>query len=233
MRLQTYLARAGASPSRRKGEALISAGRVTVNGSTATIGTTVSSSDSILLDGRAVRLPQTTAYLALHKPAGYLTTLKDEPGRDRRTIRDLMPSVPGLVPVGRLDAATTGLILLTNDGKFAHRISHPSSEVEKEYLLTVNSPVSDATLAALAAGPKLDDGKMLPPVITSVRRGPRNTTITLTIHEGRNRIIRRACAVVGLGLISLHRTRIGPVRLGDLPPGRHRSLTSSELKALQ
>lgn len=233
MRLQTYLARAGAAPSRRKGEAMISAGRVTVNGATAAIGATVSPTDEILLDGRPVKLPEASTYLALHKPAGYLTTLRDEPGRDRRTINDLMPPVPGLVPVGRLDAATTGLILLTNDGPLAHKITHPSSEIEKEYRVTVKSPVPDAALTALAAGPDLEDGKMLPPKLTGLERGPRHVTFGLTIHEGRNRIIRRACAAVGLDLISLHRTRIGPVKLGNLPKGRHRELTVSELAALK
>ena len=233
MRLQTYLARAGAAPSRRKGEAMISAGRVTVNGAPASIGATVSPTDGILLDGRPVKLPETATYLALHKPAGYLTTLKDEPGRDRRTITDLMPPVPGLVPVGRLDAATTGLILLTNDGPLAHRITHPSSEIEKEYRVTVKSPAPDTALAALAAGPDLEDGKMLPPKLTGMRRGPRQMSFDLTIHEGRNRIIRRACAAVGLDIISLHRTRVGPVNLGDLPKGNHRPLTPSELELLQ
>lgn len=233
MRLQTYLARAGAAPSRRKGEAIISAGRVTVNGVTAAIGATASPADEILLDGRLVTLPETETYLALHKPAGYLTTLRDEPGRDRRTINDLMPAVPGLVPVGRLDAATTGLILLTNDGPLAHRITHPSSEIEKEYHVTVKSPVSDKSLSALAAGPDLEDGKMFPPRITGLQSGPRYTTFDLTIHEGRNRIIRRACAAVGLDLTALHRTRVGPVILGDLPKGRYRPLTPSELAALK
>lgn len=233
MRLQTYLARAGAAPSRRKGEAMISAGRVMVNGATAAIGATASPDDEVLLDGRPVELPESSTYLALHKPAGYLTTLKDEPGRDRPTINDLMPPVPGLVPVGRLDGATSGLILLTNDGPLAHRVTHPSLEIEKEYQVTVRAPAPDSALAALAAGPELEDGKMLPPILTGLHHGPRHATFNLTIHEGRNRIIRRACAAVGLELTSLHRTRIGPVRLGNLPKGQHRELTAAELAALK
>src|SRR5215210_2244628 len=142
MRLQAFLARAGASPSRRKAEALISAGRVTVNGETATLGAAVSSGDHVILDGRRVALPTRPAYLALNKPPGYLTTLQDEPGRDRPTILDLMPSLPRLVPVGRLDASTTGLLLLTNDGPLAHHIAHPSSEMEKEYEVTVRHPIT-------------------------------------------------------------------------------------------
>jgi 23S rRNA pseudouridine2605 synthase len=233
VRLQAFLARAGAAPSRRKAEALISAGRVTVNGETASLGAAVSPEDAVLLDGRPVALPETHAYLALNKPPGYLTTLRDEPGRDRPTIRDLMPDLPGLVPVGRLDAATTGLILLTNDGHLAHRIAHPSAEIEKEYELTLRNPAPQKTLAALAAGPTLEDGKMRPPKLQNINTTPQKTTLTLTIHEGRNRIIRRACAAVGLDLVHLKRTRVGPVVLGDLPEGEHRELTEDELEALR
>ena len=234
MRLQAFLARAGAAHSRRKAEALISAGRVSVNGETATLGATVSpKEDVILLDGQRITLPQDLAYLALHKPAGYLTTLKDEPGRNRPTIKDLMPPLPGLIPVGRLDAATTGLLLLTNDGSLAHRIAHPSSQVEKEYEVTVKNPAPKKALAALCAGPTLEDGKMLPPQLTNLRRSPRETTFHLTIYEGRNRIIRRACAAVGLDLISLRRLRVGPITLRDLPEGGTRELTEDEVGLLK
>ena len=233
MRLQAFLARAGASPSRRKAETLISAGRVTVNGRAATLGAAVSEGDTVLLDGRPVALPTELAYLALNKPAGYLTTLQDEPGRDRPTVRDLLPPLPGLVPVGRLDAATTGLLLLTSDGSLAHRVAHPSSEIEKEYELTVRNPLPEDALAVLAAGPVLDDGKMLPPKLQKVRTTRGETTLSLTLHEGRNRIIRRACAAVGLDLTRLKRIRVGPVVLGDLPEGDHRHLTQDELEALR
>ena len=234
MRLQAYLARAGAAPSRRKAEALIEAGRVRVNGETATIGAAVSpEEDAILLDGRRVTLPRSLAYLALNKPAGYLTTMKDEPGRNRPTIRSLMPSLPGLVPVGRLDAATTGLLLLTNDGALAHRVAHPSSQIEKEYEVVVRNSAPERALSALAAGPTLQDGPTLPLELTGLSRSPSKTTFHLTTHEGRNRIIRRACAAVGLTLLSLRRLRVGPVALGDLPEGTHRELTEEELAALR
>ena len=232
MRLQAFLARAGASPSRRKAEALISAGRVSVNSEAATLGVTVSPHDTVLLDGRPVTLPEQPAYLALNKPAGYLTTLKDEPGRDRPTVGDLISPLPGLVPVGRLDARTTGLLLLTNDGLLAHRIAHPSSQIEKEYEVTVRNPAPERSLRALAAGPTLEDGKMYPPDLTHVRRSPHHTTFHLTIHEGRNRIIRRACAAVGLDLVHLKRLRVGPVLLGDLPEGSTRDLTPEEVEVL-
>ncbi len=230
MRLQAFLARAGAAPSRRKAEAPILAGRVTVNGETATLGASVTPEDEVSLDGRPVRLPDTPVYLALNKPAGYLTTTTDE--RGRRTVADLMPDVAGLVPAGRLDRETTGLLILTNDGDLAHRITHPSSETEKKYRLTLENPVADGAIAALAAGPTLEDGKMRPPEISNLSRGPRTTTLDLTIHEGRNRIIRRACAAVGLRLIALRRIRVGPVTLGDLPAGYYRPLTRDELRAL-
>jgi len=231
VRLQAFLARTGAAPSRRRAETPILAGRVKVNGETATLGMTVMPEDEIELDGRPVRLPEPNIYLALNKPAGYLTTMNDE--RGRRTVADLMPEVPGLVPAGRLDATTTGLLILTNDGRLAHRITHPSSQIDKQYRLTLENPVPRAALAALAAGPTLEDGKMHAPELTNLSRAKGTTTLDLTIHEGRNRIIRRACLAVGLTLISLHRMRVGPVSLGDLPEGDYRALTPSELEALR
>lgn len=233
MRLQTFLARAGAAPSRRKAEALISAGRVRVNGATAYIGANVSPEARVLLDDREVTLPEKLTYLALNKPAGYLTTMRDEPELDRPTVADLIPALPGIVPVGRLDAATTGLLIVTNDGQLAHRIAHPSAGIEKEYRLTVRNPASRKALAALSTGPVLDDGPMCPAVLGNVRRSSSETTFNLTIHEGRNRIIRRACETVGLQLTGLKRLRIGPVTLGDLPEGSYRSLTPLELQALR
>jgi 23S rRNA pseudouridine2605 synthase len=231
-RLQAFLARAGAAPSRRKAEALISAGRVSINGETATLGESVEpATDHVLLDGEPVELPAAYAYLALNKPAGYLTAMSDD--RGRKTVADLMPrDVPGLVPVGRLDADTTGLLILTNDGKLANHVAHPSAEIEKQYELTLKNPVERQALDALARGPELEDGKMLPPKIANLRRERDKTTLSLTIHEGRNRIIRRACKAVGLDLLSLRRVRIGPVRLGGLLEGRVRSLTLEELEAL-
>jgi 23S rRNA pseudouridine2605 synthase len=231
-RLQAFLARAGAAPSRRKAEALISAGRVSINGETATLGESVEpATDRVLLDGQPVELPAAYAYLALNKPAGYLTTMSDD--RGRKTVADLMPrDTPGLVPVGRLDADTTGLLILTNDGKLANHLAHPSAEIEKQYELTLKNPVEQQALDALTEGPELEDGKMLPPKIANLRKNNDLTTLDLTIHEGRNRIIRRACDTVGLDLLSLRRVRIGSVRLGDLPKGRVRSLTLEELEAL-
>lgn len=231
MRLQKYLARSGVAPSRRKAEALISAGRVRVNGEIAALGATVSEGDEVTLDGRPVRPPHEHAYLALHKPPGYLTALSDPQGRP--TVRDLIPQVPGLVHAGRLDRDTSGLLLLTNDGEFANRISHPSFEIEKEYRVTVAGHASREALAALAAGPDLEDGPTRPMRLARVRRSPGATTFHLTTHEGRNRIVRRACAAVGLQVVALERVRVGPVRLGNLKPGEYRPLTPGELEALR
>jgi 23S rRNA pseudouridine2605 synthase len=232
VRLQAFLARSGAVPSRRKAEVLILSGRVRINSRTALLGESVAPTDHVLLDDHPVKLPKTHTYLALNKPKGYLTTLKDD--RDRPTVARLMPQeIPGLVPVGRLDADTTGLLLLTNDGSFAHHVAHPASEIEKEYELTLKNPVPEKGLAALRAGPELEDGKMLPPKLTRIRRTKCRTTLNLTIHEGRNRIIRRACAAVGLSLISLKRVRIGLVTLNSLPEGQCRKLTEAELENLK
>jgi 23S rRNA pseudouridine2605 synthase len=234
VRLQAFLARSGASPSRRKAEALISAGRVKINDHIASLGESITPDDHVLLDGQPVELPQEHVYLAFNKPKGYLSTLKDD--WNRPTVAELMPGdVPGLVPVGRLDTDTTGLLLLTNDGLFVHRVAHPSSEIEKEYELTLAPFLKkdfEERLAALEKGPQLEDGKMLPPKLTHLRRTGEKITLNLTIHEGRNRIIRRACAAVGLNLLALKRVRVGPVRLGDLPEGQYRELTDEELGAL-
>ena len=231
MRLQAFLARAGAASSRRKAEAPILAGRVRVNGATATLGATVTPEDEISLDGIPIRLPDSHIYLALNKPKGVLTTMNDD--RGRKTVADLMPDVTGLVPAGRLDGDTTGLLVLTNDGDLAHRITHPSSEIEKQYHLTLKNPAPDSAIAALARGPTLKDGKMHPPKLSNLSRTRTVTTLDLTIHEGRNRIIRRACAAAGLRLVSLQRTRVGPVVLGGLPEGEYRPLTPQELGALR
>ncbi|MDQ3508605.1 MAG: rRNA pseudouridine synthase [Actinomycetota bacterium] len=230
MRLQAFLSRAGAAPSRRKAESLISGGRVVVNGSVAELGSKVEDGDDVRLDGERVSLPLSRSYFALNKPSGFLTSMGDDRGRP--TVSDIMPGgVPGLVPAGRLDFETTGLLILTNDGDLANRITHPSSEVEKEYELVVKTPPTDEPMKNLAAGPTLDDWPMLPPKVVEVSRRGSQTTLRLTIHEGRNRIIRRACESVGLDIVSLKRVRVGPVELGALPPGKYRPLSKKEMEA--
>lgn len=232
MRLQRYLARSGYASSRRKAEDMILAGRVRVNGLVASIGDGVGPRDTVELDGEPVELPAEPVHLALNKPAGYLTALRDEPGRDRPTVAALVPDYPGLVPVGRLDAETTGILIFTSDGSLAHRIAHPSREVEKEYLVNVSGSAPDSALRALAAGPELDDGPMSPPRIDEIRRSKDSTSFRLAIHEGRNRIIRRACEAVGLEVLGLHRLRVGPILLRGLAAGEYRSLTEEEVEKL-
>lgn len=231
MRLQRHLARSGAISSRRKAEAAIRSGRVRVNGLVASLGDGAGPDDTVELDGEPVELPVDYVYLALNKPAGYLTALRDEPGKSRPTVSELVPETPGLVPVGRLDAETTGLLLFTNDGPLAHRVTHPSREVEKEYLVTVYH-ATGAALAALAAGPELEDGPMRPPGISAVKHEDPLTTFHLTIHEGRNRIIRRACAAAGMEVVRLHRLRVGLVSLDGLRAGEYRALTGAEIEGL-
>jgi len=239
VRLQRHLARSGAVSSRRKAEEAILSGRVRVNGAVASLGDSAGPEDTVELDGETVELPADHVHLALNKPAGYLTALRDEPGRSRPTVSALVPRTPGLVPVGRLDAGTTGLLLFTNDGSLAHRVTHPSREVEKEYLVTVSGATDDA-LAALAAGPELEDGPMSPPRISAVTHAEQHsekhagsvTSFRITIHEGRNRIIRRACRAAGMEVVRLHRLRVGPVSLGGLAEGEYRPLTEAEVEGL-
>ena len=228
MRLAKYLAHAGVG-SRRASEDVIRAGRVTVAGVTVTDpARDVDGAEPIAVDGEPLSPPGARVVYAVNKPAGVVSTARDPQGR--RTVVSLVASDLRLYPVGRLDIDTTGLILLTNDGELAHRLTHPRFEVDKTYRATVaNPPVSDATLRALRRGVVLDDGRTAP---ARVRRlGERG--LEFTIHEGRNRQIKRMCEAVGHRVRSLVRVRFGPLELGDLRPGQHRRLTAAELAALQ
>ena len=198
MRLNAYLARAGVA-SRRAADELIKAGRVTVNGAPGQLNTFVQSHDRVEVDGTPVSL-QRLAYVLLNKPAGVVTTARDP--QQRPTVVELVPQEPRVVPVGRLDADTTGALLLTNDGPLAHRLAHPRYGVEKTYVADVEGEPDDATLRALADGIELDDGRTAP---ARVRRiAP--TTIEIVIHEGRNRQVRRMLDAVGHPVTQLHRS---------------------------
>jgi 23S rRNA pseudouridine2605 synthase len=225
MRLNAYLARAGVA-SRRKADDLIKAGRVTVNGGAGKLNTFVESRDRVEVDGRLVSLQQ-PAYRLLHKPPGVVTTASDPHGR--RTVVELVPGEPRVVPVGRLDAETTGALLLTNDGDLAHRLAHPRYGVEKVYEATVEGEPSDATLQTLAVGVELDDGRTAP---ARVRRLAPNR-IELAIHEGRNRQVRRMLDAVGYPVKMLHRSRYAGLTLDGLEPGAWRDLAADELAALR
>jgi 23S rRNA pseudouridine2605 synthase len=225
MRLNAYLARAGVA-SRRKADELIKAGRVAVNGEPGRLNTFVESGDRVEVDGRDVT-PQPLTYVLLNKPAGVVTTASDPHGRP--TVVGLVGHGVRIVPVGRLDADTTGALLLTNDGRLAHRLAHPKYEVEKVYEGEVEGEPSDETLEQLAAGIELEDGRTAP---AQVRRlGP--STIELAIHEGRNRQVRRMLEAVGHPVRRLHRSRYAGLTVEGLAPGQWRELRDGEVAAVR
>lgn len=229
MRLQRALARAGVT-SRRKAEELIRAGRVRVDGRVATLGSSVDPERArVTVDGRAVR-PAPRVWLALNKPIGYVVSRGDPEGR--RTVFDLLPKVPGLTYVGRLDVMTSGLLLLTTDGAAAHRLTHPRFEVERTYWLRVHGAGVQAVRALLAA-PVVLDGRPVRVVASRVRAAGASVEIELTLAEGRHRIVRRLAEAWGLKVEWLHRVAYGPVRLGRLAEGAHRRLTPREIEAIE
>ncbi len=229
MRLQRALARAGVA-SRRHAEALIAAGRVRVNGVVATLGTrVVPGRDEITIDGRAAQPTPEPVYLALHKPPGVLTTAHDPYGRP--TVMDLVPAIPGLFPAGRLDAESEGLLLLTTDGEWAQRVSHPRYGCEKEYVVDVAGRPTAEQLARLRAPLPLGGGEWSTGAAVSVVRTlPGGMRLRIVLHEGRKRQIRRMLEGLGYRVRRLQRVRIGPIRLGRLAPGCWRRLTPAEVE---
>ena len=225
MRLNAWLARAGVA-SRRGADELIKAGRVTVNDERGELNTFVQAGDDVRLDGERLQ-KQKLAYVLLHKPTGVVTTARDPQGRP--TVVDLVDHPSRVVPVGRLDADTTGALLLTNDGELAHRLAHPRYEVDKVYVAEVVGAPTDATLSKLAQGVELDDGETAP----AQARRLAVSTIELTIHEGRNRQVRRMFEAVGHPVRTLHRSRYGPLALEGLEPGAWRELEPSEVDRLR
>jgi 23S rRNA pseudouridine2605 synthase len=225
MRIQRALARAGIA-SRRGAEALVVAGRVTVNGAPARTGQSVDPErDRIAVDGRPIVAQTTTAWLVMNKPSGVLTTRSDP--QSRRTIFDLAPPLPGLTYVGRLDYLTEGVLLLTTDGEGAHALTHPSREVDREYVATVRGNAEAAARLA-RRGVMLDDGPVQLRDIEATSLGRGRWNLRVLIAEGRNREVRRLCLALGLEVDRLVRTRFGPVTLGGLAPGATRKLTSRE-----
>ena len=229
MRLQRALARAGVA-SRRHSEELISAGRVMVNGVVAQLGQSVEETDEIRVDGKPIAsAPAMPVWILLNKPAGVLTTRSDPQGR--RTVFDCVKDVPGLTYVGRLDYMTEGALILTTDGELANRLTHPRYEVERAYVATVQGPVEAAARQA-RDGVELDDGFVRPVSVDARRTGSGRAEFHVTITEGKNREVRRLCEVLGLTVERLVRVRYGPVHLGDLPVGKSRPLTRSEIAAI-
>ncbi|HRC07209.1 MAG TPA: pseudouridine synthase [Miltoncostaeales bacterium] len=229
MRLQRALALAGVA-SRRAAEVMITEGRVTVNGDVAELGRTVESADVIAVDGAQIRTERTVTYL-LFKPIGTVSTVTDPQGRP--TVLDGFPDDVRLYPVGRLDLNTSGALLITNDGELAHRLMHPSYRVPKVYEALVEGRVSAAGIRSLRDGVELDDGPTHPAKVDRMdRMHPGGTWLTLEIHEGRNRQVRRMCEAVGHRVLRLHRSRYGPLSLGRMARGQWRELTPQELTKL-
>jgi len=230
MRIQRALARAGVL-SRRKAEELVALGRVTVNGTVAQVGQTVDPErDVILVDGNRIGAPAPTEWFVLNKPAGVITSRHDPEGR--RTVFDLVPARPGLTYVGRLDYLTEGVLLLTTDGSAAHRLTHPSHEVERTYVASVLGE-GDLAVEEARYGVQLEDGLVKPKRIRAEKVGRGRWDLTITLSEGRNREVRRLCEALGLQVDRLVRVKFGPVELGDLATGRVRSLTRRERADLE
>jgi 23S rRNA pseudouridine2605 synthase len=230
MRIQRALARAGIL-SRRKAEELVANGRVTVNGQPAQVGQSVDpGKDVIKVDGERIASPSPMEWFVLHKPAGVITSKHDPEGR--KTVFDLVPARPGLTYVGRLDFLTEGVLLLTTDGAAAHRLTHPSREVERTYVASV---LGEGDMAAdeMRHGVELEDGVVRPKKVSAAKVGRGRWDLTITITEGRNREVRRLCEAVGLEVDRLVRVKFGPVELGELAPGKVRSLTKQERAALE
>lgn len=230
-RLQKYLADCGVA-SRRKCEELIAAGRVSVNGETVTqMGVRVTPGDDVHVDGKPVTPAEQKVYIAFYKPPNVVTTASDPEGR--KTALDFFHDLGVRVfPVGRLDYETEGLLLMTNDGEWANRVTHPSFNLEKEYLVRVRGTLEEGQLKALEAGVMLEGKRTWPAQVSYVRRDGEITMLHVTIHEGRNRQVRRMLEAVGREVVFLKRVRVGAVLLGDIKPGQWRKLDENEIKAL-
>ena len=225
MRLNAFLARAGVA-SRRRADELIKAGRVTVNGEEGQLNTVVGARDRVEVDGAEVAR-QRLAYVLLHKPAGVVTTARDPQGRP--TVVELVPPEPRVVPVGRLDADTTGALLLTNDGKLAHRLAHPRYGVEKTYEAEVEGDPDEHALQQLRDGIELDDGRTAPARARRLAGG----RVELVLHEGRKHQVKRMLAAIGHPVLRLHRAAYAGLTLEGLEPGECRELEPSEVELLR
>jgi len=233
IRIQKLLSDAGFC-SRRKAEEYIVAGKVQVNGRPVKLGDKASSTDRIMVNGQLVVMPKkkNNRYIMLNKPRGYVTTMSDD--LNRKCVIDLLNGVEERVyPVGRLDKDSEGLLLFTNDGSFANGIMHPSRHISKTYRVTVRPDISEEQLIAMSKGMELDEIKMQPANVIVKTKETGRVVLLITIHEGKNRQIRRMCEAVGLEVARLRRISIGPLKLGMLKPGTYRDLTAEELCALR
>ena len=232
-RLQKILSQAGIA-SRRESESIIADGRVAVNGTVVTeLGTKADlDTDTITVDGKPITVSEKRVYLLLYKPVGYMTTMKDPEGRP--IVSDLLKEIKERVyPIGRLDYNTEGLLLLTNDGALANILMHPSHEVDKGYLVRVSGQVSEVQIKKLCEGVKLEDGMTAPAKVHQVSESENNTWISITIHEGRYRQVRRMCEAVGLSVVRLKRSRYDFLEIGEMRPGDFRHLAAEEVERLR
>jgi 23S rRNA pseudouridine2605 synthase len=229
-RLQRVLAASGIA-SRRKAEDLIRLGRVSVDGKIITeLGTKVDPRRAkIRVDGKPIRR-QPFRYVVMNKPSGFITTTSDE--RDRRTVMELLPAEPRLFPVGRLDRDTEGLLLFTNDGEVANRVMHPRYGLTKEYLILTPARPPEQTLSRVRAGVEIDGKPVVPHEFRIVRETAEGVLLSIVLHEGMNRIVRRMMDSAGIPVTKLHRVRVGPLSVSGIPRGAHRDLTSGELTSL-
>ena len=231
LRLQKYLAQCGVS-SRRGAEQIIQEGRVTINGTVVTeMGIKVKKGDKVTVDGQLVKQEKSKYYILLNKPSGVLSSVKDDRGRD--CVVDLIEGIDArLYPVGRLDYDTTGLLLLTNDGDFMQRVTHPSFEIWKTYQAVVKGVPTETDVKRFAEGIMLDDGKTLPAVLDVVGYKGSNAIVEVSIREGRNRQVRRMLERIGHPVNSLKRISFGSLELGDLKPGKWRHVKPEEIARL-
>lgn len=233
IRLQKFLAEAGVA-SRRKCEEYIEQGRVTVNGKIAILGTKVNpEKDTVLLDGKKIEQEEQKVYLLLHKPIGYVTTVSDEYDRDK--VMDLIDIKERVVPVGRLDMYTSGALILSNDGDFIYHITHPKHEIDKTYVAKVRGRLTEDELDKLRRGVRIEDYITRPAKVTllSYDAERERTEIEITIHEGKNRQVRKMIEAIGRETIQLHRSKIGFLQVKDLKPGTWRYLKPEEVDKLR
>ena len=232
MRLNKYIASAGIC-SRRKADELIAAGNVKINGAVMReMGYDVEEGDRVVVNGRLIEGAGEKVYVAVNKPKGYITSMDDD--RDRATVAELVKDIPErLFPVGRLDYNTTGLLLMTNDGDLAYRLTHPKHEVFKTYVALVSGIVSDARLARLRKGVDIGGFVTSPARVKIVRQNQRSTLVEISIREGKNRQVRKMFKAVGNNVMELERIAIGDVRLGHMQQGHYRKLTRREIEYLK
>lgn len=230
MRLQKYLANAGVA-SRRACEQYIKDGLVTINGVIAEVGVSVEEGDVVEYNGKVIKLEETKEYYLLFKPVGYITTSKDD--RGRKTVLDLVETKTRVYPVGRLDVNTSGLLLLTNDGELANRLTHPSFEVEKTYNALIEGEIDEKALESLRNGVVLEDGLTRPAKVKLIKTEGRKSYVAIAIHEGKNRQVRRMFEAVGHRVLSLRRVKVGNISLKGMEKGQIRPLTDDEVAYLK